>query len=159
MKLDFARTIAYLCALTGVVCLCIAVWSTVQTRRFLATDLPAAGTVTAIVPSQDRDSNRTFAPRVRYLAEGQAREFTSILTSVRPAYRVGQEVRVLYDPAAPGRGRLDNWWGHRYVTVVSAFFGVAFSALGFGTIWVERRRSANSSRSPQREICDNLDAD
>ena len=36
--------------------------------------------------------------------EGEEHEFTSILTSGRPAYRVGQEVRVLYDPAHIEKG-------------------------------------------------------
>lgn len=139
-KLDnMTRIIPPACVVIGIACLCVAIGSLILTNRFLAAAVSTGGVVVDIVQSQDHEGNRTFAPKVRYHVNEREHEFISPLTSGWPAYRKGQEVTVVYARAAPDKGRLDVWWGHYYVVVVSGFFGVVFTAMGIGWVVAARR--------------------
>jgi Protein of unknown function (DUF3592) len=69
-----------------------------------------SGTVTHLDQADDTDGGTTYAPIVSYEVGGQSYEFNTHNYSYPPAYQVGQQVTVLYDPANPGYGRLNNFW-------------------------------------------------
>ncbi len=68
------------------------------------------GAVTELVESQSEDGGVSYAPIVEYEVDGQTYSFNTRNYSNPPAYHVGQQVTVLYDPAKPGFGRINNVW-------------------------------------------------
>src|SRR3712207_788919 len=76
-----------------------------RNRRFVADSLPAYGEVVAL---RERRVRRVMcAPVVLFTTQlGQAVEFTDAISSSRPAYRVGQRVRVLYHRLDPSDARV-----------------------------------------------------
>ncbi len=72
-----------------------------RVQAFVAGAEPASGTVVELLR---KTGQRTFAPVVRYQpASGAARTLVGQVASNPPAYRVGEAVTVLYDPADPLR--------------------------------------------------------
>jgi hypothetical protein len=92
----------------------LSVRSIVTTRQFLAVAVAADGVVVDLSESVDEDGS-TYFPVVRFVApDGQVVRFKSGIGSNPPDYRVGDPVRVLYDPSNPRTARLDTWgnrWG------------------------------------------------
>jgi hypothetical protein len=81
----------------------------VTTRQFLAVAVAADGVVVDLSQSVDEDGS-TYFPVVRFVApDGQVVRFESGIGSNPPDYRVGDPVRVLYDPSNPRTARLDTW--------------------------------------------------
>lgn len=71
----------------------------------------AAGKVVALKESPaTQDSGVTYAPVIEYKVAGRSYTYTSPNSSHPPAYTVGERVTLLYDPADPGRARVDSWW-------------------------------------------------
>ena len=70
----------------------------------------AVGTVVALKESPaTEESGVTYAPVIKYDADGQAYTFTSNNSSDPPAYKIGQKVDIIYDPAQPSRARVNSW--------------------------------------------------
>jgi hypothetical protein len=104
----------------------------------------AAGHVVSLEPSQGSDRSLTYLPIVQFTAEdGRTIEFSSGVSSNPPAYDVGEEVSVLYDPAKPTDAKIDAFWQVHFVTVVLGGIGSLFFIVGAGLIltqMVSRRR-------------------
>ena len=126
--------------LIGLVCLCVALGSVLNTRRFLSTAQSAQGIVVEIVRSTDSEGGASSAPKVHYTVNGEPYEFTSPITTNPPAYHEGQAVRVVYSRNAPGKGRLDVWWEHYFLAMLCAVIGAIFSAVGLNGVLFNRRR-------------------
>ena len=122
--------------LFGVVLVGVGVKLLVDTRRFLPTAEPAEGVVVRVdksVSTEVRGSgNRTrsvevthYFPFVEFVtARGQVAQFQADDGSLR----VGDSVRLLYDPANPRNARLDNW-GNRWAGPL-ALWGAGLAILG-----------------------------
>jgi hypothetical protein len=104
-----------------------------QTRQFLRTAVPAAGTVVEMVYKEsssgpDRNSTWYYFPRVQFqTADGRPIDFVSGSGSIPPAYSVNQSVTVFYDPQKPDGASLNSFsslWG---ATLVLAILGVVFT--------------------------------
>jgi hypothetical protein len=116
----------------------------VETQRFLAGAEGARGVVVDVVEVVKRErtgsgssrgfTNRTyFHPVVRFTtAREQVVQFQSDEGATRPAYRVGDTVEVLYDPANPRNARLDTWssrWGLATICLGLGAFGLGVCEL------------------------------
>lgn len=106
----------------------------VKRLAFLAHARSAPGSVVEMVRmSSGRGSQQgsdAYAPRVRFVVDAVEREFVSPFGSYPPAFAVGDAVRVLYDPADPGRVEVDRpgqLWGP---VLVSGGLGLLLGALG-----------------------------
>jgi hypothetical protein len=100
--------------LVGAFFIGLGVRSLVTTQRFLAKASTADGVVVRLdkVVERSREGDRytLYYPVVRFVtASGQVVEYSDDLGEDPPAYRVGDSVRVLYDPADPQKARLDTW--------------------------------------------------
>lgn len=70
------------------------------------------------------------APVVAFSGPGGPVEFQSEIGSSPPAFRVGEAVTVLYDPAAPTKAQLDSFWDKWLLPGVLGFIGAVFGFLG-----------------------------
>ena len=128
----------------GLLLLVAAAWSVWSTKTWLARTLEVEGVVIEMVRMRDSDDKGyLFSPIVRFeTADGETHEFQSGLRTYPPAYRTGEVVSVVYDPAVPGaatiRGVLSLW----FMPIILVFIGAIFFAIGVAMIamsnWASR---------------------
>jgi uncharacterized protein DUF3592 len=107
-----------------------------QTESFLERAVPAAGVVVDMVANHSGDTT-TYAPVVVFEHDGQTYRFKDSVGSNPPSHRMGEAVRVLYDPARPGDARIDRGRWNKVIPILVAICGGLFCALG---IWLAWRR-------------------
>ncbi|MCA6115956.1 DUF3592 domain-containing protein [Bradyrhizobium sp. WSM 1738] len=116
----------------GLLLLVAAAWSVWSTKTWLARTLEVEGVVVEMVRMRDsEDKGYLFAPVVRFeTADGRTHEFESGLRTNPPAYRTGEVVAVVYDPAVPDaakiRGVLSLW----FMPIILGFIGTIFFGIG-----------------------------
>lgn len=134
------------------------VYSFVSTREFLGNAVSANGVVIDLEEHWDSDdSSYTYYPRVRFQTEGgQAYEFTGDVGSSPAAFDVGEEVRVLFDPADPSGARIDSFMQLWFVSVILGGLGLVFSIVGGGSVFVfddaGKRRKPPAPRAVRENI-------
>lgn len=69
----------------------------------------AIGTVVRLEESESNEGGTVYSPVVEFTANGQTHSFESGNASDPPDYEVGDEVKVLYDPAAPNEARIESF--------------------------------------------------
>jgi hypothetical protein len=120
--------------LVGVGLLAGAGWSYASTHRFLARAAEATGTVVklAVRHHTERGRRRTsHHPVVGFeTARGVHIEFESHFGSDPPAYRVGDRVPVLYDPADPREATIRTFLSLWLVTLILAWVGLILAGIG-----------------------------
>jgi hypothetical protein len=129
------------------------IYSFLSTRAFLGNAVSANGAVFDLKAHWDSDdSSYTYYPRVRFRTEnGEVHEFTGDVGSNPAAFDVGENVRVLFDPANPSVARIDSFMQLWFTSLILVGMGLVFSVFGGSGIFVlargERRETAPSSRS------------
>jgi len=142
----------------GLLLFVAAVWSVWSTKAWLARCVEVDGVVIEMVRTRNSEDNGyLFHPIVRFeTAVGKTHEFESGLRSYPPAYRTGEVVTVVYDPAVPDaaviRGTL---W---FIPGILVFIGTIFIGIGTGMIvlcnvvsraFAERNSDSVSEPSPK----------
>lgn len=125
------------------ICLVHGGWLAVDQWSFLRRAAHAQGTVTRL----DRFSKGDY-PIVTYSGPGgESAQFKSRIRVSRGVYKVGEAVGVLYDPAEPTRGEIDDAGG-RYAVLMEPLFGVLLVGFClvclFGVYYLMRHRSAQA---------------
>lgn len=70
----------------------------------------AIGRVVRLEESSDNDGGCcVYSPVIEFKANGQTYSFESHNASYPPAYDVGEEVNVIYDPAKPETAQINKW--------------------------------------------------
>jgi uncharacterized protein DUF3592 len=112
----------------GVLAVAWALFAYVLQRRFLSRSVRASGVVEAL---KEERLGRTpmYFPVIRFTtAAGASMSVESHTT--QSGLRVGQTVRILYDPRNPNNVEIDAFWSHwAMVTIASSF---ALILLGMG---------------------------
>ena len=68
------------------------------------------GVVTTLEESNDSDGGCcVYSPVIEFTANGQTYSFESDNASYPPAYDVGEQVSMLYDPADPNTAQINKW--------------------------------------------------
>ncbi|MCS7350851.1 MAG: DUF3592 domain-containing protein [Anaerolineae bacterium] len=81
-----------------------------HTQAMVGSAVEARGTVVRLVPQQTSEGNTLFYAEVEFTTgEGEVVRFRDSTGANPPAYRVGDTVRVLYDPRAPQAAVIDSW--------------------------------------------------
>jgi hypothetical protein len=111
-----------------------------NTTSFIGRAVEANGKVTDLERSRSSNSSTTYRPVVEFTtATGKRIEFVSSVGSSPPSHRVGEAVKVLYNPADPQSARIKSffqlWFGFLMVFVL----GLVFAAVGLGMIFVRAR--------------------
>jgi hypothetical protein len=113
------------------------------TQNEIAAMLPAEGRVVDIVSRTTAAYDASFYPVVEFrTADGEVIRFESSTGGDPPEYRVGDAVRVYYDPQAPQSAMIDSW--KRWVPPL-ALIGVGGVAALIGVIGVFNALAASLS--------------
>ncbi len=147
MKDLVARLIAYVFlgsfCITGPLCLCIALGSTLQRAALVYSGLRAEGTV--IAKQQSGSSRISYAPVFQFTAsDGSTHVVSSDVYGRESAFKYGEHVRVLYGRDHPESARIDAFASLWTFPLV---FGVVGAALSFIPAiimarWMRRRRTS-----------------
>jgi hypothetical protein len=116
----------------GLLLLALAAWSVWSTKTWIAHAVETQGTVIEMVRMRDSDNTGyLYAPLVRFsTAEGKTIEFQSSLHTNPPAYRTGQTVSVLYDPAVPESASIRGFFTLWFMALILSFIGMVFLGVG-----------------------------
>lgn len=122
----------------GVASLVITVTGGISTYRFVHAAIPADGIIQKmnLVGSL---GHHTYRPTIGFTDQsGQARTFTES-GSDPPGFRVGQHVRVIYDPNNPSRAHINAfstlWLDQTFMGII----GLAFTVIGSLATWQGRK--------------------
>jgi Protein of unknown function (DUF3592) len=75
----------------------------------------------------DNEGHTSYHPVVQFVtASGQVVQYRDSVGQNPPAYRVGDPVRVLCDPANPQKARLDTWSSRWLSITILTIVGVGF---------------------------------
>src|SRR5262245_3892368 len=104
-------------------------WARHRTE-FLRHAVRAQGTIVELAASTDTDST-TWAPVVEFTPEGRGPvRFRHPVGSSHPAWRVGQQVGVRYDPGEPSKALIDQGWWTSAFPYLPGLVGLLILALG-----------------------------
>lgn len=100
------------------------------------------GTVVEMEASYS-DGSTTYSPVVEYVVDGEVYRFHGGSASNPPAYRVGQEVTMLYDRADPERAQINNfgelWLLPAIFIPLAGLVAVIATAVAIFQIFFQRR--------------------
>ena len=128
----------------GLLLFVAAAWSVWSTKSWLARTLEVEGVIVEMVRMRASDDNGyVFAPIVRFeTADGGTHEFQSGLRTYPPAYRTGEVVSVVYDPAVPDAAMIRSLLSLWFMPIILGFIGTIFCAIGIFMIvmcnWASR---------------------
>lgn len=110
-----------------------------STHEFIQKSETANGTVVDLERSRSRRST-TYHPVVRFTArDGKEYEVRSSAGSNPPGYRIGEGVRVFYDPDDPDHARIDSFFSLWGIPTMLGGMGLVFALAGGGMIYLPRR--------------------
>ncbi|RCJ37315.1 hypothetical protein A6770_14365 [Nostoc minutum NIES-26] len=107
-----------------------------NTRSFVATAIPAQGTIIDLVPRSSTDSNGYHSSYVYYPVvkftdrSGEPTVFESKAGSDPPAFSKGQQVEVLYNPQKPNSAMINSWHEFWLLPVIFTSLGLIFVLIG-----------------------------
>jgi hypothetical protein len=141
----WGRLFVFAQCVAGPILVGISLILTVRTEVFLHRCIPTSGTIERNVLIVERNGdgsvNSTYAPVFRFTSrDGRAYTVTSGSSSSPPEFAAGQHVRVLYEPSDPTAATIDSFLQLWMKPIVLAGVGIASSALGYGLLFVLRRR-------------------
>jgi hypothetical protein len=133
------RLIAAGFALIGCGLLAGAFYSYRSTEAFLATAVPATGTVIGYERHTDSEGEISYFPVITFTPEdGDEIEFTASTGGGGRPYKIGAPIALRYDPALPFNAAIDTpsdlWVG----PIVLGFLGLIFTVVGSGLFWFFR---------------------
>ena len=112
----------------GLIFTVIAIFLMVRDRSFAETAIPANAEVVGFHESRSSDGGLTYYPILDFVtADGQSWQVRASVGAVPPAYKVGEHVEILYDPAKPETVVINTQLGR---------LGIALVFFGFGMLWL-----------------------
>lgn len=100
----------------------------------------AQGTVIRLDEQGDADGGCcTYVPVVEFEAGGRLYSIEGNNASDPPAYRMGESVRVIYDPSNPEKAQIDKW-SERWLFPILIIPSMIIAALVMSFFWVRAWR-------------------
>lgn len=127
----------------GIAALAIAGWMVARDPVFTGVAIGATGEVVDLKRAQSGSGVANYRPVVVFRdAGGVERRFEGAIGANPPDYRKGEQVAVLYDPAAPDQAVINSWSQRVMGPVLAGGFGALL-------LWLEMRgwRAARRRRS------------
>jgi hypothetical protein len=139
-------------AVGSLVLLAIAIGSTAQRAALIVSGSRADGTVVAARQvGRIKGGAAVYAPVLQFNArDGRTYVVTSDVSGPESAYRIGQHLRVLYEPDHPDGARVDAFAPLWTLPLVTGVVGAAFSIVPAFVVatWRRRRRAERGEALP-----------
>lgn len=105
--------------------------STQRQVTFLRDVVKVPGMVQSLRVSTDSDGDDRYAPVVVFATkEGQPRTYFDPRYTRPSAYRVGEDVEILYTPGNPDSARINSFWSLWLNSIAFGVTGLVFCVLG-----------------------------
>lgn len=121
----------------GLILLAVGAYLYFREVTFLKGAQQVTGRVTNLYFSENTDNNGgAYCPSVEFTTKaGQTVSYDSNVCSDPPAYQVGQQVKIYYDPQKPQDAQLTGLWGQYAAVLILFLIGVPFSLIGVWTFF------------------------
>jgi len=114
----------------------------INTKQFIESAITTDG----IVVDFERYDG-TYHPVVTFTAPDNITfRFTSSMGSSPPTYIIGQQIKVIYDPASPSKARIRDFWSLWGLAAIFGIIGLPSSSGGLGTLLYIRLRERTIRR-------------
>ncbi len=135
------KLVSVLFSTIGVGMLAVSVFIFSNTSGFISRAVEADGEVIDLDRSRSSSSSSTtYRPVVAFTtATGKRIEFTSSVGSSPPSHRVGERVKVLYQPGDPQSARIKSFFHLWFGFLIVFALGLVFAAIGLTMIFVRTR--------------------
>jgi hypothetical protein len=129
-------TLGIVFALLGGLLAAIAVYIFMRTRSFVSNAQEVKGTVIQLVyRGGGSNSGGGYAPVYQFKTkEGKSIVVADTLSSNPPAFKEGQVIDVLYDPANPEKARIKRFMSLYFAPVLLGGMGVLFGGAGIAVL-------------------------
>jgi hypothetical protein len=118
--------------LVGLVLMSIAYWQFQQTMKLLKNGEIAKARVLELVAVRDSDGT-SYRPLFRFTTKtNQVKQFEYDVSSSPPAWEVGEEADVIYNPDHPEQAKLMGYWGLFIGAIVLIAVAAPFIIVGGG---------------------------
>jgi len=126
----------------GLILLASSIGLSIHTKQFIESAITTDG----IVIDLERQ-NGSYHPVVTFTTPDNITfQFTSNTGSSPPAYVIGQQVKVIYDPTSPSKARMGDFWSLWGLAVIFGGLGFPCFLFGFGALLHERLRQRTNRR-------------
>ncbi|WP_013320872.1 DUF3592 domain-containing protein [Gloeothece verrucosa] len=118
------------------------------TQDFLKNSVSSVGTVIdlRVKSSYDHDGGSIYYPRVSFQTEKAEKiDFESNFGTNPPAYKVGQQVPVLYHPDNPDQAQIKSFWSLWFVSILLLGMGGIFTVVGLSLLLSLKLQKQQSS--------------
>ena len=119
----------------GLISLASSIGWSINTKQFIEQAVTTDGIVIDFVKHYDEDGDVSYSPVVRFKTPDNITvEFFSAMRSYPPAYYIGQQVEVFYDPASPSKAKIRDFWQLWFGSVFVGGLALLFFSIGFGML-------------------------
>jgi hypothetical protein len=115
----------------GAILLAIAAFLALREQSFLSRAESVTGSVTDFSMSSSSDSGTSYCPVIEFTTKGgqDVRYYANVCSSP-PAYDIGDQVKVIYDPQNPRQVQIENIWIEYLGALIVGGVGLPFFLLG-----------------------------
>ena len=119
--------------LVGLVLMSIAYGQFQRTMNLLKNGERAKARVLELVESRSRSDGTSYRPVFEFVTKAnEVKRFVYDVSSSPPAWQVGEEADVIYNPARPEQARLVGYWGLFIASIILAAVAAPFLVIGGG---------------------------
>jgi hypothetical protein len=137
----FARNFGYFFLVPGVLMLFGAIWTGYRAWSFRESGDKSQGTVVSNRYSTDSDGGGTYHPEVEFATpDGQRHRFISKVGQSPAAFKVGEQVPVVYDRDTPESASIDTIGEQYFGPIMLSILGSVFTLVGAIPLYLRLRR-------------------
>ena len=135
--------VSAVCFPLGVLAVVWAVLAYRSERRFLGKALTATGTVQSLRPERI-DRSTVYFPVINFTTAAGTAVTAESKSSHSGAYRVGQKISILYDPANPNDLEVNAAWSRWFFVAVAVFFALVLFGVGIAGLLANHASSGGN---------------
>jgi len=126
-------TVGPIFVILGGILVALALFFLMRVRRFLAGANEARGQVVQMVYRSGSDDGGGYSAVYQFKTlDGQTIMKQDSLSSNPPRFKVGQDIKVLYEPGNPNKAYINNWMSLYFLPGLLGLLGVIFGGVGVG---------------------------
>lgn len=123
--------VGFIFSLMGLIFAVLGIKFVSDNLKFIETSEKTSGTVIELIEKKS-DDGYTYAPKITFLDKADSREITFIsqTSSNPPAYKVGENLNIIYDPNNPEKAKIDSFFNLWLGEILFSAIGLIFFIIG-----------------------------